>query len=73
MPTLVKKLEGKSVIHVGAGANSCFAPVASGQMYVWGYGDGSVLGTGDEEDHHKPVLCDVDNLEGMQVLQVQSG
>lgn len=72
-PTEVTTLSGATVTGVGAGANSSFAVAADGSLYAWGYGDGYVLGTGEEEDSIVPSKCDTDNLKGYHVLQVSSG
>ena len=57
VPTLVQgALLGATVMQVSAG-NRCTACIAEdGALYTWGYGDGGMLGRGNEDDTNVPTL-----------------
>ncbi|XP_011302739.1 regulator of chromosome condensation [Fopius arisanus] len=71
--TRVEKLQNERVIDIAAGSAQSFAVTDSGQLYAWGMGSNSQLGTGEEEDVDTPVLIKSKQLEGKTVVRVAGG
>ncbi|XP_058451450.1 regulator of chromosome condensation [Malaya genurostris] len=70
---LVDTLVDKSVVEISCGESTSFAVTDSGDVYAWGMGSNQQLGTGNEDDEHKPVAIVSKQLQGKKVLKVSSG
>lgn len=71
--TLISSLSKHDIVDVTCGESSSFAITASGQLYVWGMGTNSQLGTGDEDDVSEPKLLATAQVKDKNILAVNSG
>lgn len=64
---------GEAVTAIGTGSNHSFAVTATGKAFVWGFGDGLQLGTGEEDDEEKPVRLSGKMIEDKKVIVATGG
>lgn len=69
IPTLSKQ----DIVDVSCGETNSFAVSKAGQLYVWGMGTNSQLGTGDEDDVPEPKLLVSAQVKDKNILSVNSG
>ncbi|MCL1840111.1 IPT/TIG domain-containing protein, partial [Candidatus Saccharibacteria bacterium] len=69
-------LDGKTVKHISAGANSVCAIASDGTTYCWGYNGNGELGDNTQTDRRIPTLISAGNtglLDGKTVKQISVG
>lgn len=71
IPTLIKALQGKHVVHISCGTSYSAAVTASGELYTWGRGNYGRLGHGNTDDQTLPKQ--VVGLKGEKVMDVACG
>jgi len=70
---LISSLSKHGIEDVSCGENNSFAITRTRQLYVWGMGTNSQLGTGDEEDVPEPKLLASAQVKDKNILSVNSG
>jgi len=68
--TYLSKLD---IADVSCGESNSFAITKNGQLYVWGMGTNSQLGTGAEDDVTEPKLLVTAQVKDKNILAVNSG
>lgn len=71
--TLINSLSKHDIVDVACGESNSFAITKNGQVYVWGMGTNSQLGTGDDDDVPEPKLLVSTQLKDKNILSVNSG
>lgn len=71
--TVIPKLANKKVVHISCGDCTSFALTDTGEVYAWGIGTNSQLGTGNEEDVWEPVLIQGAQVKDKKVITVSGG
>lgn len=71
--TLINALSKHEIADVSCGESNSFAIAKNGQLYVWGMGTNSQLGTGDEDDVPEPKLLVSAQVKDKNILAVNSG
>lgn len=71
--TVIPKLNDKKVTHISCGDCTSFAITDAGEVYAWGIGTNSQLGTGDDEDVWEPVLLQGAQVKEKKVITVAGG
>lgn len=71
--TLISSLRKHDIVDVSCGDCSTFAITKDGQLYVWGMGTNSQLGTGDDDDVQEPKLLATAQVKEKNILAVNSG
>jgi len=73
VPTLVPDLADTTCVEVACGSTVSFAVSEDGACFSWGMGTNSQLGTGNDEDVHKPHNIKSKALENKGVICASSG
>ena len=71
--TLISSLSNHEIVDVSCGESNSFAITKNGQLYVWGMGTNSQLGTGDDDDVPEPRLLATAQVRDKNILAVNSG
>lgn len=71
--TEVVELRDKGIVSISCGAENSFGLTQEGKVYVWGNGNSSTLGTGDEEDVPVPKILATAQTKDKTVLAVSGG
>lgn len=71
--TLISTLSKHDIVDISCGESNSFAVTKTGQLYVWGMGTNSQLGTGDEDDVPEPKLLVSAQVKEKNILSVNSG
>lgn len=71
--TLINSLNKHDIVGVACGENNSFAITKNGQIYVWGMGTNSQLGTGDDDDVLEPKLLVSAQVKDKNILSINSG
>lgn len=71
--TLIASLSKHDIVDISCGESNSFAVTKSGQLYVWGMGTNSQLGTGDDDDVPEPKLLVSAQVKDKNILSVNSG
>ncbi|XP_047079315.1 probable E3 ubiquitin-protein ligase HERC2 [Lolium rigidum] len=70
-PGLVDYLLGEKPVSAAAGRVHSIVLMSNGEVWAWGSGRNGRLGLGSSMDEAEPCL--IDNLEGLEVIQVAAG
>jgi len=71
--TIIPALQDKKIAQISCGDCTSFAITEDGEVYAWGIGSNSALGTGSEDDAEEPTLLTGAQVKGKQVLRVAGG
>ncbi|XP_063708590.1 regulator of chromosome condensation [Culicoides brevitarsis] len=71
--TVIPKLADKKVTHITCGDCTSFALTDAGEVFAWGIGTNSQLGTGNDEDVWEPVLLTGAQVKDKRVITVAGG
>lgn len=71
--TLINSLNKHNIVDVACGESNSFAIANNGQLYVWGMGTNSQLGTGDDDDVPEPKLLLSAQVKEKKILCINSG
>lgn len=71
--TLISALNDKKVSQIACGDCTSFAVTNTGEVYAWGIGSNSQLGTGGDEDAKVPTLLTGAQVKGKKVIKVSGG
>lgn len=71
--TLIPKLKDKQIVDISCGDCTAFALTDEGEVYAWGIGSNSQLGTGNDEDVWEPVLLTGVQVKDKKVVRVSGG
>lgn len=71
--TVIPTLADKKVTHISCGDCTSFAITDAGEVYAWGIGTNSQLGTGNDEDVWEPVLLQGAQVKEKKVITVAGG
>lgn len=71
--TEIVELRDKGIVHISCGAENSFGLSDDGKVYVWGNGNSSTLGTGEEEDVPIPKQLVSKETKEKTVLAVSGG
>lgn len=71
--TEIKELADKGIVSISCGAENSFGLSEDGKVYVWGNGNSSTLGTGEEDDVPVPKQLVSAQTKEKTVLAVSGG
>lgn len=71
--TIIPTLQDKKIAHISCGESTTFAVTDDGEVYAWGFGSNSALGTGNEDDAITPTLLTGAQVKGKKVVRVAGG
>lgn len=71
--TEIVELRDKGIVSISCGAENSFGLTQEGKVFVWGNGNSSTLGTGDEEDVPIPKVLVTAQTKDKTILAVSGG